>query len=75
MKKQCIKTFKQVYKKDGETKEFTYRVGVIKDTEGYVYRIMNFDDLTIWKTYRFNTFKEAEEFLDRHPHNINRKVN
>lgn len=74
MKKQYIKTFKQIYKKDGKIKEFTYRVGIVQDTEEYIYRIINLDNLTIWKTYRFNTFKEAEDFLNRHPHNIDRRI-
>lgn len=72
MKKQCIKTFKQTYRhpETQEEKEFSYRVGVVLDTKGYVYRIMNMDSLSIWKSYVFKTFKEAEEFLTKHPHNI-----
>jgi len=71
MKKQCIKTFKQIYKnpKTKEKKEFSYTVGVVLDTNGYVYRIMNLDSLSIWNR-TFKTFKEASEFLIRHPHNI-----
>ena len=46
MKKQCIKTFKQIYK-DKETieeKEFFYKVGIVKDTEDYKYRIINLEE-------------------------------
>ena len=71
MKKQCIKTFKQIYN-DPETKEkreYSYTVQIVKDTNGYKYRIINMKDLTIWNRY-FDTFKEAEEFLNKHPHNI-----
>ena len=70
MKKQCIKTFKQTYKKDGIERGFSYQVCVVRDTDGYVYRIMNMDEMSIWKSYRFKTFKEAENFLNKHPHNI-----
>ncbi len=75
MKKRYIKTFKQVYfdQKDQCQKEHMYCVGIVKDTEDYMYRIMNFDELSIWKTYRFKTFKEAQHFIDNHPHNIDRK--
>lgn len=76
MKKQCIKTFKQIYK-DPNTKEeksFTYRMTIVKDTEDYMYRLMNLDELSIWKEKRFKTFKTAEEFLNKHPHNIDREV-
>lgn len=74
MKKRYIKTFKQVYfdKKEQCQKEHIYHVGIVKDTEDYMYRIMNFDELSIWKTYRFKTFKEAQHFIDNHPHNINK---
>lgn len=74
MKKQCIKTFKQTYKdlETKEEKEFSYRVGVVLDTQTYTYRIMNMDSMSIWKNYNFKTFKEAESFLAKHPHNIER---
>lgn len=72
---QYIKTFKQIYFNHQEqcVKEFTYRVGIVKDTEGYVYRLMNFDSLSIWKKYRFKTFEEAKHFIDNHPHNLERQ--
>jgi hypothetical protein len=72
MKKQCIKTFKQIYKDlvTKEEKSFSYKVGVVLDTQDYTYRIMNLDSLSIWKNYKFKTFKKAEEFLTNHPHNI-----
>ena len=67
-----IQTFKQIYfhQKEHKVKERIYHVGIVRDTEDYMYRIMNFDDLTIWKTHRFSTFNDAKEFLDKHPHNI-----
>lgn len=67
-----IQTFKQIYfhPKEQKVKEHIYRVCIVRDTEDYMYRIMNFDDLTIWKTHRFSTFNKAKEFLDKHPHNI-----
>jgi hypothetical protein len=76
MKKQYIKTFKQIYKdkNTNEEKSFSYKVGIVKDTESYQYRIMNFDSLTIWKHISFKTFKEAEDYLNKHPHNINRET-
>lgn len=71
MKKQYIKTFKQIYKdqKTQERKEYIYDVMVIKDTNGYKYRILNLESMTIWKKF-FNTFNEAVNFIDKHPHNI-----
>lgn len=72
MKKQCIKTFKQTYNNPNtkEKTEFFYKVGVVKDTVDYTYRILNLDSFSIWAKYKFKTFKEAEEFLTKHPHNI-----
>lgn len=71
MKKQYIKTFKQIYKdqKTQERKEYTYDVMVVKDTNGYKYRILNLESMTIWKKF-FNTFNEVVDFIDKHPHNI-----
>lgn len=71
MKKQCIKTFKQIYKdpKTQEKKEYIYKVAVIKDTNGYKYRIINLEYMSIWNKF-FDTFNEAVEFLTKHPHNI-----
>lgn len=76
MKKQCIKTFKQIYK-DKETqqeKSFLYHMIIVRDTEDYQYHLLNVDSMSLWKNYRFKTFKEAELFLNKHPHYINRKV-
>lgn len=75
MKKQCIKTFKQIYKdqKTQERKEYSYTVQIVKDTDGYKYRIMNMKDVTIWNRY-FDTFGEAEEFLNKHPHNVENQI-
>lgn len=76
MKKQCIKTFKQIYK-DKETqqeKSFLYHMIIVRDTEDYQYLLLNMDTMTLWKNYRFRTFKEAESFLNKHPHYINRKA-
>lgn len=72
MKKQCIKTFKQIYNNPHtkESQEFSYKVGIVKDTADYTYRILNIDSYSIWANYKFKTFKEAEEFLTNHPHNI-----
>lgn len=75
MKKECIKTFKQVYKDKvtGKEREFSYRMGIVKDTEDYTFRLINLDEMAIWKRWRFTTYEQAENFLDRHPHNVDRK--
>jgi len=68
MKKQCIKTFKQIWKnKEGVQKEFFYRVAVVRDTIDYKYRIMNLDELSIWKEWKFDTFNQAKDFIIKHP--------
>lgn len=76
MKKKCIKTFKQIYK-DKETqqeKSLLYHMTIVRDTEDCQYRLLNIDTMSLWKKYRFNTFKKAEDFLNKHPHNIERKA-
>jgi len=72
MKSTALWNFKQIYidKETQEQKENFYQVTIIKDTEGYNYRILNVTSGTLWKDYRFKTFKQAEEFLNNHPHSI-----
>lgn len=75
MKKKCIKTFKQIYlNKEGQKKEFNYKVTIVQDTEDYSYRIMNLDLFSIWKKWKFKKYKDAEDFLNKHPFNIERQV-
>lgn len=76
MKKECVKTFKQIYynKKTKEKISFIYHMSIVRDTEDYQYRLLNIDSMTLWKKYRFKTFEEAEDFLNKHPHNIDREV-
>lgn len=73
MKNQYIKTFKQTYKyNNNKEKTMFYRIGIVRDTEDYKYRIINLDSMAIWKHYRFETYSDAKEFIDNHPHNIDR---
>lgn len=59
MKKECIKTFKQIYKdkEAQQEKSFLYHMTIVRDTENYQYRLLNMDTMTLWKNYRFRTFK------------------
>lgn len=71
MKKE-IKTFKQIYKdkETNEEKEFTYRMSIVKDTVNFKYRLINLDSMSIWKNWEFDTYNDAESFLNNHPHCI-----
>ena len=75
MKSTALWNFKQIYidKETQEQKEFCYQVTIIKDTEDYNYRILNVTNGTLWKNYRFNTFNQAADFLNNHPHCIDAK--
>ena len=70
MKSTTLKDFKQIYndKITQEQKEYDYQVIIIKDTDDYTYRILNVTSGTIWKNYRFATYKQANDFLMSHPH-------
>lgn len=72
MKKNKTWTFKQIYrdKETGYFKEFHYTMGIVKDTECGKFRLINLDDMSIWRNWRFETYEIAESFLNKHPHNM-----
>lgn len=72
MERTYLRNFKLVYK-DPETKEekeYFYQVTIVKDTDDYSYRILNITEGTLWKDRRFNTMNEALDFINMHPHAI-----
>ena len=70
MKSTLLRTFKQVYtdKVTKEQKEYEYQVTIVKDTNDYKYRILNVTSGTLWAKKSFDTFEEADLFLQKHPH-------
>lgn len=72
--KKKIWSFKQIYrdKDTKQLKEYCYSMIVVKDTECNKFRLLNLKDMSIWKNWKFDTREIAENFLNKHPHNINR---
>ncbi|MBO7536194.1 MAG: hypothetical protein J6T34_03520 [Bacilli bacterium] len=72
MKRTFLRNFKQVYrdKATKEEKEYRYQVTIVRDTENYLYRILNVTEGTLWKNISFKTMDDALLYLEKHPHAI-----
>ena len=72
MKRTFLRNFKQVYrdKATKEEKEYYYQVAIVRDTENYLYRILNVTEGTLWKNISFETMDDALLYLEKHPHAI-----
>ena len=67
--KRIFKVFKQIYKDNaGIEQEREFIMTIVKDCNDYNYRVMNLSALSVWKDRYFDTFEEAETFLNSHPY-------